>query len=113
MNTYLIPLVAAAQIFTINLAGVEYTLTSRWNDMDYDGNGSWILDIADATNIPLACNIPLITGADCLDGLAYLGIQGSLYVLTAGSSPFDVPTFENLGIDSNLYFQTSVPDAGA
>lgn len=108
INTYLIPLTNVPQKFTINLAGVSYTLTCKWNAKEFDGAGSWVLDIGDSNNNPIAENIPLITGADCLDGLAYLGINGSLFVLTNGSSPDDVPTFSNLGTDSNLYFQTSV-----
>jgi hypothetical protein len=108
MNDYLIPLTNAPQTFSITLAGVTYTMTNWWNYLEYDGAGAWMLDIADAQGNPIACNIPLITGADCLDGLAYLGINGSLWVLTSGSSPFDVPTYSNLGTDSNLYFQTAV-----
>jgi hypothetical protein len=107
LSDYLIPLDNFAETFEITLAGVDYTLTTRWNDAVDAG---WILDIADSNQNPIAVGIPLITGADCLDGLTYLGIGGSLLVLTTGASPLDVPTFANLGIDSNLYFQTSNPN---
>lgn len=107
INNYLVPLVNIPQVFDITLAGVEYNVTSKWNPAPDAG---WVLDIFDSNNVPLACNIPLITGADCLSGLEYLGISGKLFVLTTGASPFDVPTFEGLGINSNLYFQTSNPN---
>jgi hypothetical protein len=97
---YLIPLVNVPQTFQISLNGITYTMTSRWNDMGQ----YWGLDIADSNNSMIVANVPLITGADCLKGLDYLGINGSLYVLTAGSMPDAVPTLDNLGVDSNLYF---------
>lgn len=101
-NAYQIPLANTPQEFEIPLAGVVYTFTSKWNDM----GGFWAVDIADANNDPIASNIPLITGADCLEGLDYLEFDGSLYVLTGGASPDDAPTLANLGVDSNLYFVT-------
>ena len=99
---YLIPLVNTPQTFLIPLAGTTYTLTCKWNDIGQ----FWALDIADSNANPIVSNIPLITGADCLDGLDYLNFDGSLYVLTGGASPDDVPTFQNLGVSSNLYFVT-------
>jgi hypothetical protein len=113
ISNYLIPLVSTPQMFTINLAGISYNMTCKWNNaQDSDGNyAGWALDISDSNNNPLACNIPLITGADCLSGLEYLGIQGSLIAFTSGD-PTAVPTFTNLGSDSNLYFQTSVGNNG-
>jgi len=84
------------------LAGVTYTLTSKWNDIC----SYWALDIADSNENPIVSNIPMITGTDCLAGLEYLGINGSIYVLTNGADPDDVPTLVNLGVDSNLYFVT-------
>ena len=79
---FLIPLTNVPQTFQIVLAGVTYLMTSKWND---DDEGGWVLDISDENDTPLACNIPLITGADCLSGLEYLGIQGELYVNTSGA----------------------------
>src|ERR1700678_3738449 len=106
-SQFLIPLTSTPQIFNINLAGNDYTLNVRWNDSD---EGGWIMDILDQnTQTPLACNIPFITGADMLEGLEYLGIEGSLVAYTNGDT-WAVPTFTNLGIDANLYFFTSVPN---
>lgn len=68
------------------------------------------MGFADAiTGLQIIDGIPLITGADLLSGLEYLGFQGSLFVLTDGNQ-FSVPTLENLGIESNLYFTTDVPN---
>ena len=68
---------------------------------------SWILDIADGNSGSiLAAGLPLITGADVLEGIEYLGINGSLIVYTDGN-PSAIPTLNNLGIDCNLYFLTN------
>lgn len=103
---FLIPLVNTPQMFQIVLAGITYLMTAKWNAADDAG---WALDISDQNDDPIACNIPLITGSDCLSGLEYLGIEGNLYVITSGNTPLAIPTLNNLGIDSNLYFATSVP----
>lgn len=105
ITNFLVPLVNTPQTFQIALAGVNYTLTCKWNDQ---ADAGWTLDIFDASNVPIVCGIPLVTGVDLLRGLEYLGIDGQLFVATSGSSPDDVPTLDNLGIDSNLYFQTNV-----
>lgn len=103
MTTFLIPLTNLPQTFDISLGGVNYTMTSRWNDADDAG---WVLTIADTdSGVVLADNIPLITGEDCLAGLEYLGIPGRLVVYTDGDE-FAVPTLDNLGVESNLYYQT-------
>jgi hypothetical protein len=107
-QAYQIPLVNTPQTFQIPLAGVTYTMTSKWNDM----GGFWALDIADSSDNMIVANVPLITGADCLAGLDYLGFEGSLYVITSGNMPDAVPTLDNLGIDSFLYFVTLVTANG-
>lgn len=107
LQNYIIPLINEPQTFEMTLAGIDYNLTVKWNDSDDAG---WILDIADASSNPIVAGIPLVTGVDLLAGLEYLAIGGSLFVMTNGSSPFDVPTLDNLGTDSNLYFQTESTD---
>lgn len=103
MSTFVIPLQNIPQVFNITLAGTEYSLTCKWNDAD---EGGWVMDISDAiTALPLAFNIPLITGADVLSGLGYLGINGQMFVYTDGNDTA-VPTLLNLGVESNLYFVT-------
>lgn len=109
MTTFLLPLTNVPQTFEISLAGVNYTLTSKWNDAL---EGGWVLDIANAeTSLPIVANIPLITGADCLAGLEYLGINGQLIVFTDGDDTA-VPNLNNLGVESNLYFLTEVAANG-
>lgn len=105
MANFKIPLSNTPQSFEITLANVNYILTCKYNASPDAG---WIIGFADAvTNESIVENIPLITGADLLSGLAYLGINGSLFVYTDGND-FAVPTLENLGNESNLYFQTEV-----
>lgn len=104
-QTFLIPLTNTPQAFEIDLAGITYTLTVKWNDIGQ----SWFLDIGDSNNVPIATSIPLVTGDDLLDGLEYLEIGGQLFVYTnALQYPDAVPTLDNLGDSINLYFVTSV-----
>lgn len=106
-RTFKIPLENIPQKFDIALAGVNYTLSCHWNDSPDAG---WVLDISDTdSSTSIVSNIPLITGADCLAGLEYLGINGQLIVQTDGNQ-FAVPTFENLGVESNLLFLTDAAD---
>lgn len=104
ISWFLIPLIASPQSFQIQLAGVNYLLTVKWNNSDGAG---WEFDLANAdTNTPLLAGQPLITGCDCLSGLGYLGINGGLWVYTNGNADA-VPTLTDLGVDSNLYFVTA------
>lgn len=83
-------------------------MTCKWNNSPDAG---WELDIADQAGISIVAGLPLITGIDLLSGLEYLGINGSLWVYTDGDS-FAVPTLDNLGVESNLYFTTDVASNG-
>ncbi len=101
MNWFLIPLSNNPQTFQIALGGVNYILTVKWNQ---SADAGWEFDLTDAdTNTPLIFGAPLITGANCLAGLEYLGI-GGLFIVETDGNPDAVPTFENLGVNSNLYF---------
>jgi hypothetical protein len=103
MTWFLIPLINGPQSFEITLGATDYILTVKWNDA---ADAGWELDLQAAdTNEYLVAGQPLITGANCLAGLDYLGVSGMLIVSTDGN-PDAVPTFENLGIGSNLYFVT-------
>lgn len=107
MTTFVLPLVNAPQTFEISLAGKNYLTTCKWNEAFEAG---WVLDFADAeTNTPIIANLPLITGANILAGLGYLNFNGSLYIFTDGADEA-VPTLENLGVESNLYFVTDFID---
>ena len=86
-SVFLVPLTNVPQQFQIALAGATYIIICKWNDADDAG---WVIDISDQNENPIACNIPLITGADCLSGLEYLGIDGNLYVSSSGSSQLEL-----------------------
>jgi hypothetical protein len=102
-NWVLIPLIGSPETFQIGLTGINYLMTVKWNDSP---DGGWEFDLAlSDTAILLVAGVPLITGADCLAGLEYLGIGGKIFVYTDGDSTL-VPTFTNLGTESNLYFVT-------
>lgn len=103
MNWFLIPLISTPQSFQIGLAGVNYIMTVKWND-SLDAGWEFDLILSDTAEFLIA-GAPLITGCDCLSGLEYLGIGGQLFVNTNGD-PSAVPTFTNLGTESNLYFAT-------
>lgn len=108
LTNFLVPLSNIPQTFLIDLAGITYTLTCKWNPSPDAG---WTLDIADSSQNPIVAGIPLITGANLLAGLSYLGINGVLTVYTNGDGNA-VPTIDDLGVESNLYFTTDVPSAG-
>lgn len=103
MAIYEIPLSNASQSFQIALAGVTYKLTLMWRDAP---QGGWFLDIADAAGNRILSGVPLVTGADLLEQYDYLGIGGEIWVQTDGDEAA-VPTFDNIGTDSHVYFVTS------
>lgn len=95
-----IPLSPDPQTFVIALGGEIFRL--RFTYATASGGG-WILDIFDSNGNALVCGIPLVTGADLLEQYRHLGIPGGLYV-QGDPDPDDVPTFENLGSDSTLFW---------
>lgn len=97
MTIYTVPLINTPQTFSIILGSNTYTLTNKYNEFQ-----GWLIDIADVNNIPILSNIPLTTGRNLLEPFAYMNFGGGLWVSTDGSD--SVPTLDNLGIDSNLYF---------
>ena len=97
---YVVPVTAGPQTFRISLANVSYQLTLQYRDTD---QGGWFLDIADGEGNALINSLPLVTGLDLLAQYRYLGIAGSLVVLSGGNALND-PTYGNLGTGSQLYF---------
>lgn len=94
-----VPLVSVPQDFSIVLGGRRLRMVNKWNE-----NCGWALDLYDGdTNESLVQFLPLVTGANLLEGLDYLGIPGYLLVYTDGD-PDAIPTLQNLGIESNLYY---------
>lgn len=94
-----IPLIPAPQSFRVQLVGVFYSMSVRWNIPA----GAWVLDIADVDDVPIVAGIPLITGADLLEQYEYLGIGGQL-IVQSDDNVDAVPTYANLGSIGHLYF---------
>lgn len=94
-----IPLSSQPQVFNIQLAGVTYWMTLRWNVIAE----CWMLDLADSSRTPLIQGIPLVTGVDLFGQYEYLKLGGWLIVQT-DFDPSAVPTFENLGTQGRLFF---------
>lgn len=101
LKAFEIPLSAQAQRFTVDLLDVTYNMALSWNS----NSASWTLDILDVGNNPLVLGCPLVTGMDLLAQYEYLGIGGPLIVMSDSNSD-NVPTFDNLGDASHLYFVT-------
>lgn len=101
MTPFEIPLQSTPQKLSIALGDTTYVLTITWNPPSQ----CWILSIADANNVPVAEGIALVTGADLLEQLDYLGFTGALIVETDHDIDA-LPTFENLGSTSHVYFVT-------
>ncbi len=97
-TVYEIPTGGGAVFYNIALAGTTYQFSFLYREapLSCAGGGSWILDISDAFGNPIACGIPLITGADLLAQYGYLNFGGQLRVLS-DAVPDAVPTYSNLG----------------
>jgi hypothetical protein len=102
MAVFEVPLSPAAQTFSIALGGTTYQLTLVWRDAV---EGGWFVDFADANGAAILSGVPLVTGVDLLDQYAHLGFVGSLIVQTDHDTDA-LPTFDNLGVRSHLYFVT-------
>ena len=94
---YIIPLDNIPQQFTIDLAGVTYIITCRWNPEGI----TWVLDIENEAG-PLVLNLPLVTGVNLLEQHGHI-IPGQLIAYTDGDE-FTPPTLDNLGQAANLYY---------
>lgn len=94
-----IPLKNIPETFNISLNGVDYTITTKWNE-----EGVWMFDLSlTATSVRLLSSIPMVTGCDLLAPFTNLNIGGGLVMYTNGDS-LVTPTYENLGTESNMYF---------
>lgn len=94
-----VPLSPKPQTFAIQLAGVSYNMTFRFNSM----MDCWVLDLMDASKAPVVSGIPVVTGLDLLAPYRYLGVGGALIAQTV-NDPTAVPTFDNLGKTGKVYF---------
>lgn len=100
-TVYEIPLSNTPQSFSITLGATQYRFRLAYLDTI---EGGWALDISDTDGNSIVAGIPLTTGRDLLEAYGYLGFGGELWVLT-DADPDAVPTFDNLGSASHLYFQ--------
>lgn len=98
-----IPLTPQPQTFLITLSGQQYRLTFLWNADPY--LGGWYVSFYDPQGNTLLGSVPLVTGANLLEQYAYLGIGGSIIVQTDHNTDA-VPTYENLGINSHVFYLT-------
>lgn len=101
MAYYEIPLTPAPQRFQITLEGNNYSCNLYWSWAD----GLWVLDLLDENEVPILTAIPLVTGVDLLGQHKHLGIGGGLLVQVDGN-PYGLPTYQNLGTDARLIFET-------
>lgn len=102
MAVYEVPLTPTPQKFFIQLGATTYRFTMSWNNAP---NGGWILDIASNQDVPILYGLALVTGANLLAQYDYLDFDGGLVVQTDYNKNA-VPTFQNLGVQSHLYFLT-------
>jgi hypothetical protein len=102
MATFEIPLTPNAQQFEIALSGKKYKIRVRWNV----AGACWMFDLSDVDDTPILSSIPMVTGCDLLAPYGYLNLGGKLVVAT-DYTPDAVPTFDNLGTASHLYWITA------
>lgn len=70
----------------------------------------WILDIYDSIETPLARGIALVTGTDLLGQLQYMGFGGMLLIWSSDGPWNNVPSFDSLGTNGNLYYIPEIPE---
>lgn len=96
------PLRNVPQRFGIHLLEQDYFMETSWNDMGQN----WEISLFNESKEPVITDIPLVSGADLLRQHKHL-LPAIMVCYTQGDSNA-VPTFENLGKDSNLYFVVSI-----
>lgn len=95
-----IPLSPGNKRFSIALGGTTYRMRVLWDD---ETNGGYVLDIGDETGAPILLGVPLVTGVDLLVQYPHLNFGGSLFVTTDRDTG-DLPTYDGLGVTSQLTF---------
>lgn len=99
MTPFEVPLNPIAQKLSIVLANVTYNLTVKWNSK----SECWVVDLADANDVPIVSGIPLVTGADLFEQYGYLALGGGLIVQTDHDQDL-VPAYAALGSSGHVYF---------
>jgi hypothetical protein len=102
-QVFRIPLTNTSQKFNISLSGKSLTFITRWNQF----MPAWELGFQDpSTQQSVYTFVPLVTGTDLISQFKYNNIlPGSLLCFTDGNAD-DIPTQDNLGTNSNLYYVT-------
>jgi hypothetical protein len=101
MTTFKIPTTPEAQSFYIALAGVIYKLSLTWNTF----SDTWTLDIYSENDILLISGIAVVADIDLLAPYSDLYFGGQL-IAKNETIYGQKPTYDDLGIKSNLYFIT-------
>ncbi len=100
MSVSEIPLKPSPQSLQVTLHGVAYKLTLKWNIY----SKCWVMDVAQAsTGVAVANGLPLVTGADLVGQLQYLGFNGGLFVVSDQDTDA-VPNYKSLGVQGHLLF---------
>lgn len=96
------PLRPEAQVMTIEMASVLYTVRFGWADTP---DGGWFMDLGTYEGTPLIRGLPLTAGENILQQFDYLGIGGEIRVETDGNALVE-PTYGNLGSNGKVFFIT-------
>jgi hypothetical protein len=102
-NVFEIPLSGTPQQFMMQFGDTTYQFVFIYRNASVAGGAGWVVNINDNLGNPVVCGIPLVTGADLLAQYGYLAFNGAMVVLSDGV-PQAVPTFDNLGTDSHVYW---------
>lgn len=104
MKWFKIPFANTNQTFNITLSGKNLLVTCVWNQE----LPAWVVSIQDAnTQEYLIAGVALVTGVNLFKQFYYTGISNYLVVYTNGN-PDEIPTFESLGNESQVYYVTEV-----
>lgn len=101
MAIYQIPLTPVSQKLKVKLNGTVYGLIVKWNVAAQN----WVIDITDVNDVLLITGLALVANTDLLAPFKEFKFGGMLYAYT-DNSPLDAPTLTNLGVNSQLYFET-------
>lgn len=85
----------------IRIGGVQYRLTTRWNQFA----NCWMLDVADQNGNNVLTGQPLITGANLLAQFGYLNLMANgVLIVQTDISPDQVPNANSLGVTGHLFY---------
>lgn len=93
-----VPALPTPQSFGISLGGLDLNM-----NLAFKGAAGWVMDVANNVGDALLSGVPLVTGGNLLEQFEHLGIPGGLWVQTK-NAPDAVPTFDNLGVESFLFY---------